>query len=139
MDDFSFKQLIAPITIEDFFQCYWEKSFVHNRHDNTAYFDEVLTIADIDEFLSQQNLIPESIKLMDKGESVPAEKWTRSNTLLNGVVRTMVDPQKLFDLFNKGNTIIINSAERSIPSLAAACRNIEQELKFKVQANIYIT
>ncbi|MBS1522325.1 MAG: hypothetical protein JST50_15095 [Bacteroidetes bacterium] len=139
MDVFSFEQLIAPIIIEDFFQCYWEKNFVHNRHDNPAYFDGVLTIADIDEFLSQQNLIPEGIKLTNRGEIVPSEKWTRSDTLLNGTIRMVTDPQKLFDLFNKGNTIIINSAERSIPRLAFACRNIEQELKFKVQANIYIT
>ncbi|HEY9000089.1 MAG TPA: cupin domain-containing protein [Mucilaginibacter sp.] len=139
MDIFSFHELIAPLTIEDFFHRYWEKGFVLNSHNNPAYFDKVLTIADIDALLSQQNLIPEGIKLMDKGINIPSEKWTRSDTLLNGTIRIVVDPKKLFDLFNKGTTIIINSAERSIPRLADVCRSIEQELKFRVQANIYIT
>jgi ribosomal protein L16 Arg81 hydroxylase len=139
MDIFSFCDLIAPLTIEDFFHRYWEKSFVLNCHNNPAYFDKVLNIADIDAFLGQQNLIPEGIKLMDKGINIPSEKWTRSDTLLNGTIRIVVDPKKLFELFNQGSTVIINSAERSIPRLAAACRRIEQELKFKVQANIYIT
>jgi len=139
MDIFSFHDLIAPLTIEDFFHRYWEKSYIHNSSNNPSHFDKVLTIADIDALLSQQNLIPDGIKLMDKGVNIPSEKWTRSDTLLNGTIRTVVEPRKLFELFNNGHTIIINSAERSIPRLAAACQRVEQELKFKVQSNIYIT
>jgi len=139
MDIFNFHNLIAPLTIEDFFHRYWEKSFVHNIHNNPNYFDQILTIADIDALLSQQNLIPDGIKMMDKGLNIPSERWTRSDTLLNGTIRTVVEPKKLFELFHNGHTVIINSAERSIPRLAAACQRMEQQLKFKVQSNIYIT
>ncbi len=139
MDIFSFEHLIAPLTVENFFQLYWEKSFIHNKHSSASYFDEVLTITDIDELLSQQNLIPDGIRIVDKGTNIPAADWTRSDTLINGVIRTAVDNEKLFGLFNNGKTIIINSAEKSIPRLARACSTIEQQLKFRVQANIYIT
>jgi ribosomal protein L16 Arg81 hydroxylase len=137
---FSFEHLVAPLTIEDFFQSYWEKSFVHSQHKEASYFDEVLTIADIDQFLSQQNLMPDGIRIMDKGTNIPSADWTRSDTLLNGsTTRIAVDNEKLFKLFNNGKTIIISSAEKSIPRLAGACSIIEQQLKFRVQANIYIT
>lgn len=139
MDTFSFEHLIGPVSIDDFFQHYWEKGFIHNQHKDPGYFNDVVTIADIDQFLGQQILIPEGIKIIDNGANVPAEKWTRSDTLLNGTIRKLVDNQKLFSLFNKGKTLIINSAERSIPRLARTCSAIEQQLKFKVQANIYIT
>jgi hypothetical protein len=139
MNNFSFEHLIGPVTTDVFFQRFWEKAFVHNQRNDPDYFEEVLTIADIDAFLGQQILIPESIKIVDTGSNVPAEKWTRSDTLINGTIRIVVDNQKLFDQFNNGKTIIINSAERSIPRLGRACQVMEQQLKFRVQANIYIT
>ena len=139
MKTIDFSYLVAPLSTEEFFQDHWEKKFVHHSHSNPGYFDKVLSIADIDSFLCQQNLIPDGIKLMNKGTSIPAAGWTRSDTLIDGTIKTVVDPEKLLELFDKGATIIINSAERSIARLSDACRALEQELKFKVQSNIYIT
>lgn len=139
MRTIDFSQLVAPLTTQEFFKNYWEKTFVHNRHQNSGYFDNVISIADIDDFLSQQNLIPEGIKVMNKGNSIPSSGWTRSDTLIDGTIKTVVDPGKLIGHFNEGATIIINSADRSISRLSEACRVLEQELKFRLQSNIYIT
>ena len=139
MKTIDFSYLVAPLSTEEFFQDHWEKKFVHHSHSDAGYFDKVLSIADIDSFLCQQNLIPDGIKLMNKGISIPVAGWTRSDTLIDGTIKTVVDPEKLLELFCKGATIIINSAERSISRLSDACRALEQELKFKVQSNIYIT
>ena len=139
MKTIDFSYLVAPLSTADFFQDYWEKKFIHHSHADTGYFDKVLSIPDIDNFLCQQNLIPDGIKLMNKGTSIPAAGWTRSDTLIDGTIKTVVDPEKLLELFYKGATIIINSAERSISRLSDACLALEQELKFGVQSNIYIT
>ncbi|MFB9840807.1 cupin domain-containing protein [Mucilaginibacter ginsenosidivorans] len=139
MKTIDFSYLVAPLTIQEFFKDNWEKAFVHNRHENPGYFDNLVSIADIDDFLSQQNLVPEGIKVMNKGNSIPPANWTRSDTLIDGTIKTVVDPGKLIGHFNEGATIIINSADRSISRLSKACRALEQELKFRLQSNIYIT
>ncbi|MET0394539.1 MAG: cupin domain-containing protein [Chitinophagaceae bacterium] len=139
MEPIHFANLIAPLTVEDFFANYWEKKYVHNRHDDPGYFNNVLSIADIDTFLSQQNLMPEGLRLLHKGKDVPPYEWTKSETLMNGTARVSASPEKMLKWFYDGSTIIINSAEKGIPGLAAACRAFEQEMKIVVQANIYIT
>jgi len=139
MEVVNFANLVAPLSVEDFFQKYWGKSFVHQQHDQFDYFKKILTPADIDDFLSRQNLPADGIKLVNKGEKVPPDEWTKSETLLDGTRTVVVNPEKVFKLFNKGATIIINSAHKAIPGLANACRIFEQEMKIRVQANIYIT
>lgn len=139
VEPISFANLVAPLTVEDFFANYWEKQYVHNRHDDPGYFNNVLSIADIDAFLSQQNLMPEGLRLLKEGKDVDPDKWTKAETLMNGTIKTSVRPDELFKWFHEGATIIINAAEKGIPGLAAACRAFEQEMKIVVQANIYIT
>lgn len=139
MKPIRFTSLIAPLSVEDFFANYWEKRYVHNRHDDPGYFNNVLSIADIDAFLSQQNLMPEGLRLLKNGKDVDPDEWTKAETLMNGTIKTSARPDDLFKWFHDGSTIIINSAEKGIPGLAAACRAFEQEMKIVVQANIYIT
>jgi ribosomal protein L16 Arg81 hydroxylase len=139
MEPIRFASLIAPLTVEDFFVNYWEKQYVHNRHNDPGYFNNVLSIADIDAFLSQQNLMPEGLRLLKNGKDVDRDKWTKTETMMHGAIKTMARPDDLFKWFHDGATIIINSAEKGIPGLAAACRTFEQEMKIVVQANIYIT
>jgi ribosomal protein L16 Arg81 hydroxylase len=138
MKKMNFEHLVAPIGIAGFFEKYWEKDFLHIKHD-AGYFDNVLTTEDIDDFLSQQNLHPDGVRLVNNKQSVDAKEWTKTETLLAGNIKTIVSPEKVFDLFDQGATIILNAAEKTILRLAKACIAIEQELKIRVQANIYIT
>jgi ribosomal protein L16 Arg81 hydroxylase len=139
MEPIHFTNLIAPLSVEDFFANYWEKQYVHNRHDDPGYFNNVLSPADIDTFLSQQNLMTEGLRLLLKGKDVDPSEWTKSETLMNGTIRTSASPDKMLKWYYEGATIIINAAEKGIPGLAAACRAFEQEMKIVVQANIYVT
>ncbi len=134
----NFAHLVAPIGIKTFFEKYWEKNFLHIGH-NSGYFDNVLTAEDVDGFLSQQNLHPDGMRLVNNKQLVGTKEWTKTETLLGGAIKTIVSPEKVFDLFDQGATIILNAAEKTIPRLAKACIAIEQELKIRVQSNIYIT
>jgi ribosomal protein L16 Arg81 hydroxylase len=139
METVNFASLITPLSKQDFFKHYWEKSFFHTKHQQDDYFSKILSIADIDNFLSKQNLQSDGIRLMQTGKEIIPRYWTKSEPLLDGTIRTSVNPDKVFNFFNKGATIILNSAEKMIPALENACRTIEQELKIRVQSNIYIT
>lgn len=139
MEVVNFANLIAPLNVEDFFLNFWEKSFLHQQQGQPDYFSKILSAGDVDNFLSRQNLSADGIKLMKKGERIPAYEWTKQETLLDGTVVNVVSNEKLFKLFDSGATIIINSAHKAIPNLADACSAFEQEMKIRVQANIYIT
>lgn len=134
-----FEFIIQPHIPHSFFKDYWEKQFLYIERNKQGYFDNILTIKDVDDFLSLQNLIPESIRLVAKNEDIPLRLWVDNEKLLNGAIKPTVNPDKIYHFYKRGATIIINAAHKMIPGLAKACMLFEQELKIRVQSNIYIT
>jgi len=137
--DHILEKLLFPISIEDFFSNYWEQKFIHIQRNNPEYFTDILGITDLDDFLSQQNLSTEGLRIVKDGKDVNPEEWTITNKLISGKTRTAIAIDKVFDFYDNGHTIVLNAADRTIPRLADACRAFEQILKIKVQSNIYIT
>ena len=134
----SISELIAPINIDDFFNEYWEKKHLHVQKQHDAY-DGLFSLADIDSYLSMQNLKPEGLRLAKNGQQIPQDEWTKRTTILNGLQNIVVDPEQVLHHYNEGATIIISFADTMIPALANINRSIEQELGIKSQANVYIT
>lgn len=134
----SISELIAPISIEDFFKVYWEQQHLHLQKPTNAY-EGLFGLADIDELLSKQNLKPEGIKLVKDGEQILNSLWTKTTKLLDGTQNVIVVPDLILKHYYEGATIIISFADTMIPALGAINRCIEQEFGIKSQANIYIT
>jgi ribosomal protein L16 Arg81 hydroxylase len=134
-----FEFIIRPHIPTSFFNDYWEKQFLHIERNEPGYFDNILTIEDVDSLLSLQNLIPESIRLVINNEDVSSRLWVDNEKLLNGTIKPTVNPDKIYRFYKGGATIIINAAHKMIPGLGKACMLFEQELKIRVQSNIYIT
>jgi Cupin superfamily protein len=139
MPALTFSDLIAPYSIETFFQTYWEKQLLHIVHNQPDYFDAILNLSDIDDFLSQQNLMPESIRLIGKGVDISPTKWTQTSLTARGIATTAADPAAILKYYNEGATIVLNFAQFTIPSLTKACIALEQALKIRFHTNIYIT
>lgn len=139
MTSFNFSTLIAPFSVHDFFEHYWEKKYLHISRNTDYYLQNVLDTNDIDDFFTQQNISPERLNLAKNGTIVPQADWTDSVRLIDGRIVPFVNTAKVFSQYVKGATIIINAAHKSIPKLAKACGQIEQEFKMELQANIYIT
>lgn len=134
----SISELIAPISIEHFFNTYWERKHLHLQKSTDTY-DGLFSLADIDDFLTKQNLKPEGIKLVRDGKQIANSLWTNTTKLLDGTQNIVVVPDLILKHYYDGATIIISFADTMIPALAAINRNIEQELGMRSQANIYIT
>jgi ribosomal protein L16 Arg81 hydroxylase len=139
MSKIDFAGFIAPCSIGDFFTNYWEKNLLHQQSNTSHYFSDILDIEDLDNFFTQQNLHPDTIRILSGDVEISSDKWTNSDKYTNGRMTNVVNPDKVFKLYEQGFTIILNSAERTIPRLADTCRAIEQEFKFNIQSNIYIT
>ncbi len=134
----SISELLAPLSINDFFENYWEQTYIHLQRENFSY-DNIININQLDAFLSMQNLKPEGIRLAKNGHQIPEAEWTKTTTILNGIQNIMVAPEMVLHHYYEGATIIISFADLMIPALAKMNTAIEQALGIRSQANVYIT
>lgn len=132
MNTYKFASLISPYTVEDFFANYYEKTYLYLKRDRPDYYKGILNTDDIDLFFQNKSLLASSLRVCKEGNEVPAYKWNRGKS-------NLADNDKLFKFFNDGNTIIINTGNNSITKLTNYCQDLERELQFHLQFNIYIT
>ncbi len=134
----SFADLIAPTEVETFFQTYWEKTFLHLNRADKAFYDPILNINHLDMHFVSQQLSPRFLNVTKSGHGFPIEAWTTIGRRSGEAVR-VVDPARLFSLYTEGATLVINGAHKAIPSLTRFCAYLENQFKFRVQTNLYIT
>ena len=127
-----FSTLIAPFSVEEFFQHYYEKNYLHLSRNSPTYYDAILNADDIDLFFQNKALPNSYLRVVNNGDELPTWRWSQCNS-------SMADNDKLFVLFNQGNTLIINSGDRSIIKLINYCADLERELQIRLQFNLYIT
>ncbi|WP_299486435.1 cupin domain-containing protein [Acaryochloris sp. IP29b_bin.137] len=133
-----FAQLIAPCTLEDFFQTYWEMQTLYLPRNNAAVYEDILTPEDIDRLLQNKALLADynNFRLVDQGKLISLEAWCDRHPKSQ---QYFINNDKLYTLLHQGLTLTINSAHKKIPSLRQFCSGLESELKFKLRTNIYIT
>jgi len=127
-----FSTLISPFSVEEFFHHYYEKNYLHFSRHTPTYYDAILNTDDIDLFFQNKTLPSSHLRVVNNGEELHPGKWSHHNS-------STADNDKLFVLFNQGNTLIINSGNSSILKLINYCSDLERELQLRLQFNIYIT
>ncbi len=137
--DGTFARLLAPSKVEDFFSHYWEKAPLHIRRESPDYYAEFLTVEDLDRYFQADNLSPSFVRVVKSGRDCEIDNWTVVEKRKNTDSYRVVAVDKLFSLFSSGATIIINAAQAAIPQLKAQCAALEQELRTRIQFNIYVT
>lgn len=137
--EINFANLISPLSVQEFFQEYWEKKLLHLERNQADFYDHIFNVNVLDDYLQREDISPLGFRLAIKGEYLENRKWTKDIKLLDGSIKNVVNPEKAFENFYEGATIIINAAQSGIPYLAESCRILEQEFKFCLQSNIYIT
>ena len=133
------ESVISPHNAEDFFRDYWGKRCLHVQRETTDYFNFVLTANDLDHYFQSKTLHPSFIRVIKSGLDCETSKWTRVDKRQNTDFYTVVDTEKLFAHFSAGASLIVNVSEGSIPSVGRFCNSLEQELKIRLQANVYVT
>jgi ribosomal protein L16 Arg81 hydroxylase len=131
--------VISPFAVEVFFENYWAKRCLHVRREAAEYFDFVLTGKDLDNYFQSKTLHPSFVRAIKSGVDVDAAKWTRVDRRVNTDFYSVVDTEKLFAQLSAGASLVVNVSEGSIPTIGRFCNSLEQELKLRLQANIYVT
>ncbi|MBZ4187322.1 cupin domain-containing protein [Niabella beijingensis] len=139
MTDF-FDKIIAPCSVEAFFNTYHEKKLLHVPRNDPSYYDPVLTASEISAFLDRQDIFYPSLRIVKNGKELPSGEYTLKGVPIghhkkDGIIHT----EKAFALFNSGATLVVQAGQRYFDQLSACCMALSQQFNSPVQANLYIT
>jgi ribosomal protein L16 Arg81 hydroxylase len=132
-----FSQILSPIRPTAFFERYWAKEHLHVSRTDRGYYDSILSVGDLDRLLESEQLPASFFHVVKNGVTHPPEEWSRMAIAKMGEQRVAL-PERLFDLYSNGATLILNQAHHAIPALGLACRQIACELGVPSRANIYV-
>ena len=130
-----FSKLIDPVDRAVFMARHYEQCPLHIERRDEQYFTDLVAAQDIEGLFN--TAIPKSMIRMNKeGREVHDDQLSEPE---NGSFVDHLSTDRALNLFGGGHTFIINSGNRLFPRLDRYCVEIEAELRFRVQANIYIT
>jgi len=138
-------QLLDPFSPDKFFGHFHNRTHLHIVRDRAGFYDKVLSLEDLDACLQSELLPAIFFKVVNDGASKPVDEWSHLRSLesrptaFSQLPVPVGIPERLFDLYTRGSTIVVNSSDLMIPALLQTCRELTRELGFRVWANIYLT
>ena len=122
------KSIIDPISEEVFFRDYYAKKFLHIERSNSSYYDQLLTLEDIDKILTTQNHIP--IRVVRQKQVVPPELYGTGKDLM-----------AMIEYFSKGASIVFDRLDATWEPLRQLCWNVYKDIGTckDIFANVYYT
>ena len=104
-----------------------------------AGFEDLLSLDDVDRFLTTAALRTPFFRLVKAGAPIPESAYTRSGRTGSREVTGIADPARVAALFEDGATIVLQGLHRWSEPVARFCRDLELELGHPCQVNAYVT
>ncbi len=114
-------------------------SRVHVHHTDPDALVGRFSFDDVDHLLTQTAIRTPAVRVAQDGEVLPASSYTRGGSIAGQPLTGLVDPRKLFDLFDGGATVVLQGLHRYWAPLTALAAELEQALGHPCQANAYLT
>ena len=114
-------------------------SRVHVHRTEPDRLVDHLSFDDVDRLLTTTAIRAPAVRVAKDGTVLPTAGFTREATLAGRPMTGLVDPRKLFDLFDDGATVVLQGLQRYWPPLGALCADLELALGHPCQANAYLT
>lgn len=134
-----FEKMIAPICTSDFIAKYWDADFLYISRNDPQYYSNILTINDINDFLSRNDIRYPAIRMTKDGSPIPIEKYTDTLSFGSYVSEGLVNIDKLLNCYYEGATIVHQLMKNSIERLSIFSNEIENEFGFNVGTTVYLT
>ena len=114
------------------------RALVHPGADPRG-FEDLLSFDDVDRILSTTSIRTPSFRLVKAGETIPTSAYTRSGRTGGKPVSGIADPERIFERFRGGATIVLQGLHRYHEPVARFVRDLELELGHPCQVNAYVT
>jgi ribosomal protein L16 Arg81 hydroxylase len=125
--------LIAPISVETFINEYWEQQPLIVHRDDPTYYEDLLSLADVDRIVSTSS-VDSFIRIVQNGQEMELPQL-----VANHPAGRVMGREVIFDRYRNGASIVFNSIHERWPALDEACRGLATELSGFFQVNAYLT
>lgn len=123
--------LIDPLPTAEFERDYYEQRLAHIQRETSPYYDELLSVADLDTVLGTHSVKYPDISLVRGDSDVSRADYT------SGAGR--IQPLDVARLFDDGATVIFRQLQERVPTLARLCVALGRRFSSRVQTNVYLT
>lgn len=125
----SFGDLIAPLSVEDFFASYWERTFLH-RQSEPSRFSNYFSLRDIDIWLtSVRSGLPDSILITaPEGAEARTDRYRPRD----------ISVDIAYAAFARGCSLVLNHME-DWPSLLGLVKALGRDFHADIGVNAYLT
>jgi ribosomal protein L16 Arg81 hydroxylase len=113
----AFRRLIAPLPLDDFLDRYWTKAPLHLSGRPASWYDDIMTVYDLETFMLSETLPVELFRVMKDGEVDGATGRTERITIHTGRQTNLLDNSELLKSLGAGQTIEIDGTRRVLPTL----------------------
>lgn len=101
-------------------------------------FDDLLSVADVDELLSWRGLRTPFLRVAKDGQTLPDDDFTRGGGV-GAAVADQLDDTALLRLFAEGHTLVLQGLHRTHAPILELTQALAADLGHPVQANAYVT
>ncbi len=123
--------VLDPLSMEDFFSIYWERSPVHIARSDVNPFNALISITAIEELLSTNDLHFPTVQLTQTGQTISVAEYTDENS--------KIVANRVADRFQQGSTIVLSQAQNLRAELMHLCRQVQVSFGMRCQTNVYLS
>ncbi|MEZ4888011.1 MAG: cupin domain-containing protein [Chitinophagales bacterium] len=131
--------LLGSIDKKSFFNEFYQKKHLYIKRNDKSYYDNILTLKDIDEYLSKKDIRYPSIRVVKNGLKIDKYKYLKDIPYGDSCFTELLDNDKLYKLYKDGSTIVLQSFQRHIESLRRLSLELHSQILCEFQANLYLT
>jgi ribosomal protein L16 Arg81 hydroxylase len=129
--EFSLEHLLAPITIREFYDKYWEKAHLYIPRQDASYYGSLLSFADVDRLIFFARESPKDLVTIvpPPGSKRPQARHRVSELSMD----------QLYNAFNSGDTIRVSSVQDHWLDLSHLATRFGETLGVHININLYMT
>lgn len=137
MPSFTFADIIAPVSEEEFFAEYYDRKPLHVR-GTPEKFAEVMSWQHLNDVLNMTHIwSSKTLNLVQDCVPVPAEAFCKQAQDRDGRPVLQPDAGKVLTQLRRGASLVLNDIDSLTAGLASVSNALEDRLKAKAQANLY--
>jgi hypothetical protein len=122
-----------------FVDAYWGRAPLYRPGADATAFADLFSLGDVDHILSSTTPRYPAFRMVKEGKQLDRRSYTRSGRVGGQPLDDLADPRRVYELFQGGATLVLQSLHRFWPPLTRFGRDLELALTHPVQVNAYVT
>jgi bifunctional lysine-specific demethylase and histidyl-hydroxylase NO66 len=118
---------------------HWARAPLYRPGADAGGFADLFSLGDVDQILSSTTPRYPAFRMVKDGRQLDRRSYTSAGRVGGQPVDDLADPRRVYELFDGGATIVLQSLHRFWPPLRRLGRDLELALTHPVQVNAYIT